>query len=193
MAYYPHAQRPQPLNNFVVRFSGAPEAIVPQVRQAIKEVNRNLPIDEVVSLSEHIGRSLAPAETGGAARRPSSDCWRCCSPVSGCTASCPTPSRGAPMKSASVWRSARKAAMCSGWCCARALTLVLVGVVIGLLAASWWRRRRPSALAVRFEAERPADTDAGDVAADCGRGIGRLSAGATAPHVLTRWWRLRDE
>src|SRR5204863_6388744 len=33
-------------------------AIVPQVRRAIQEVNRHLPIDEVVSLSEHIGRSL---------------------------------------------------------------------------------------------------------------------------------------
>ena len=58
MAYYPHAQLPQALDNFVVRFAGAPESVVPQVRQAIKQVNRNLPVDEVVSLSEHIGRSL---------------------------------------------------------------------------------------------------------------------------------------
>jgi predicted permease len=58
MVYYHHAQHPQPLDNFVVRFSGAPEAVVPQVREAIRQVNGNLPIDEVVSLSEHIGRSL---------------------------------------------------------------------------------------------------------------------------------------
>jgi predicted permease len=58
MAYYPHAQIPEPLENFVVRFSGAPETIVPQVRHAIQEVNRNLPIDRVVSLSDHIGRLL---------------------------------------------------------------------------------------------------------------------------------------
>jgi predicted permease len=58
MAYYPHVQRPQSLDNFVVRFSGAPAAFVPQVRRAIQEVNRNLPIDEVVGLSDHIGRSL---------------------------------------------------------------------------------------------------------------------------------------
>lgn len=58
MAYYPHAQSPQPLGNLVVRFSGPPAAIVPQVRQTIQQVNRHLPIDEVVSLSEHIGRSL---------------------------------------------------------------------------------------------------------------------------------------
>jgi predicted permease len=58
MVYYSYAQIPEQLENFVARFSGAPETIVPQVRQAIKQVNRNLPIDEVVSLSEHIGRSL---------------------------------------------------------------------------------------------------------------------------------------
>jgi predicted permease len=58
MAYFCHAQQGEILNNFVVRFSGPPEAGVSQVRQAIKQVNRNLPIDEVVSLSEHVGRSL---------------------------------------------------------------------------------------------------------------------------------------
>jgi predicted permease len=58
MAYYPHAQVSQPLENFVVRFSGMPEAIIPQVREAIRQVNRSLPIDEVVSLSDHIGRSF---------------------------------------------------------------------------------------------------------------------------------------
>ncbi|HKP12639.1 MAG TPA: ABC transporter permease, partial [Blastocatellia bacterium] len=50
MAYYFHAQRPQPLDNFVVRFAGRPDSVIPQVRQAIQQVNRNLPIDEVVSL-----------------------------------------------------------------------------------------------------------------------------------------------
>ncbi|MCM3874113.1 MAG: ABC transporter permease [Pyrinomonadaceae bacterium] len=60
MAYYPHAQRSQPLDNFVVRFSGPPDAVIPQVRQVIKQVNGSLPVDEVVSLSEHIGRSLVP-------------------------------------------------------------------------------------------------------------------------------------
>lgn len=58
MAYYPYEQNPQPLSNFVVRYSGSVESIVPQARQAIKAVNQNLPIDEVVSLSDHIGRSL---------------------------------------------------------------------------------------------------------------------------------------
>lgn len=57
-AYYPHAQGSGPLHNFVVRFVGAPENIVPQVRRAVREVNPRLPIDEVVSLSDHVGRSL---------------------------------------------------------------------------------------------------------------------------------------
>jgi ABC-type antimicrobial peptide transport system permease subunit len=60
MAFYPYSQRPDVLGNFVVRFSGPASAIVPQIRQAIRETNNNLPIDDVVSLSEHIGRSLVP-------------------------------------------------------------------------------------------------------------------------------------
>jgi predicted permease len=58
MSYYSHVQQSEILNNIVVRFSGAPESIVPQVRNAIHEANRNLPIDEVASLSDHISRSL---------------------------------------------------------------------------------------------------------------------------------------
>ena len=58
IAFYPHAQLPDVLGNFVVRFSGPASLVVPQVRQAIKQVNPNLPIDDVVSLSDHVGRSL---------------------------------------------------------------------------------------------------------------------------------------
>jgi ABC-type antimicrobial peptide transport system permease subunit len=41
-----------------VRFSGPESVVLPQVRQTIKQINRNLPVDDVVSLSDHIGRSL---------------------------------------------------------------------------------------------------------------------------------------
>lgn len=58
MVYYPHAQVSRPFENFVMRFARASEALVPQVQQAIKQVNRNLPVDEVVSLSDFIGCSL---------------------------------------------------------------------------------------------------------------------------------------
>ena len=57
-AYYPYTQGSGPLSNFVVRFIGAPENIISQVRRAARKVNLNLPIDEVVSLSDHVGRSL---------------------------------------------------------------------------------------------------------------------------------------
>lgn len=58
MAFYPYTQVPDVLGNLVVRFSGPSSAVVPQVRETIKEINRNLPVDDVVSLSDHIGRSL---------------------------------------------------------------------------------------------------------------------------------------
>jgi predicted permease len=58
MAYYPYDQRPQHLGNFVVRTQGQPDQIIPNVRQAIRQVNSNVPIDDVVTLSDHIGRSL---------------------------------------------------------------------------------------------------------------------------------------
>jgi predicted permease len=60
MAFYPYTQMPGALSNLVVRFSGPESAVVPQVRQTIKQINRNLPVDDVVSLSDHIGRSLVP-------------------------------------------------------------------------------------------------------------------------------------
>lgn len=58
MAFYPHSQVSEALSNLVVRFSGPPGSVVPQIRQTVKQINRNLPIDDVVSLSDHIGRSL---------------------------------------------------------------------------------------------------------------------------------------
>jgi predicted permease len=58
MAYYPYSQRDWYLGNFEVSFSGAPGAIVPAVRQAIKEVNRNLPVAEAAMFSEQVDRSL---------------------------------------------------------------------------------------------------------------------------------------
>lgn len=54
-AFYPSSKLQ---NNFLVRFSGRPDTIIPQVRRALLEVNRSLPIDEVISLSEHVDRSL---------------------------------------------------------------------------------------------------------------------------------------
>jgi len=75
----PWRQRPQPLQQLVVRFSGRAERAHTAVRQRqFKKVNRNLPIDEVVSLSEHIDRSLVPAKLV-ARLRPFFGLLHCCS------------------------------------------------------------------------------------------------------------------
>ena len=58
MAYYPHSQSPDVLGNLVVRSSGSVSAIAPQIRQVLRQVDRNLPVDDVVTLEDHIGRSL---------------------------------------------------------------------------------------------------------------------------------------
>ena len=58
MAYYSYNQSGQSLGNFVVRFTGSPSSVVPEIRKVIRSVNTNLPVDEVVTLSDHIDRSL---------------------------------------------------------------------------------------------------------------------------------------
>ena len=58
-AYYPYTQRIQYLGDFAVRFSGDARAMIPQIREAIGEVNRNLPIAEIRTLAEQVDESLA--------------------------------------------------------------------------------------------------------------------------------------
>ncbi|PWT89291.1 MAG: permease [Blastocatellia bacterium] len=58
MVYYTHAQGTGALENFAVKFSGSPSSLIPEIRKVIKSVNSNVPVDEVVTLSDHIGRSL---------------------------------------------------------------------------------------------------------------------------------------
>jgi len=57
-AYYPYTQHIGYLGNFEVRFSGDLRGIVPEVRRAIGEVIRNLPITEVRTLAEQVDGSL---------------------------------------------------------------------------------------------------------------------------------------
>ena len=58
MVYYPVTQRPQPLSTLALRLSGNPERIIPEVRRTLRDVNSNLPVDEVTNLSEYVSRSL---------------------------------------------------------------------------------------------------------------------------------------
>ena len=58
LAYFPLQQFPIAVSNFVVRTSTNPQTMTPAVRRVLREVNTNLPIDDVVSLDEHVARSL---------------------------------------------------------------------------------------------------------------------------------------
>jgi predicted permease len=58
MVYFTIKQRPQPLDNFVVRISGDPQTVIPAIRRTLREVNSKLPVDDVVTLRDHISRSL---------------------------------------------------------------------------------------------------------------------------------------
>jgi predicted permease len=57
-AYYPYTQSFGYLGNLEVRFSGDLRGIVPEVRRAIGEVNRDLPITGVMTLAEQVDESL---------------------------------------------------------------------------------------------------------------------------------------
>ena len=56
--YVPYAQRPQFLRNLIVNVKGDPKPIIQEIRQAIQETNRNIPITEVTTMAEVVDRSL---------------------------------------------------------------------------------------------------------------------------------------
>jgi predicted permease len=58
-AYFPHSQNVTYLPNLEVRFSGDAAQITPQVRQAIEEVTRDVPIGEVSTLEEEVDNSVS--------------------------------------------------------------------------------------------------------------------------------------
>jgi predicted permease len=56
--YYPVAQQIRYLNDFEVRYTGSLDAVLPAVRRAIHEVDPHLPISNVTTLEEQVGRSI---------------------------------------------------------------------------------------------------------------------------------------
>jgi predicted permease len=58
MVYYSMKQVPEPLSNFILRVPGDPQTVIPVVRRTLREVNTNLPVDDVVSMEEHMARAL---------------------------------------------------------------------------------------------------------------------------------------
>jgi predicted permease len=57
-AYYPYTQRVQYLNDFEVRFTGKPEVVIAEVRQAAAQIDHSLPVAYSGTLAEQVNRSL---------------------------------------------------------------------------------------------------------------------------------------
>ncbi len=57
MAFYPYTRGGDP-GQFVVRYAGDAKSIVPAIRRVFAEVNSNLPINEVSTLSDHVEYTL---------------------------------------------------------------------------------------------------------------------------------------
>ncbi|HEX5412949.1 MAG TPA: ABC transporter permease [Terriglobia bacterium] len=58
-AYYPYTQNIGYYKDFEVRYTGAPSAIIAEVRRAVAEVDRSLPITYQSTLEEQVGQSVA--------------------------------------------------------------------------------------------------------------------------------------
>ncbi|HET9177655.1 MAG TPA: ABC transporter permease [Terriglobia bacterium] len=58
-AYYPYTQNTGYYHDFEVRYTGAPSAIIAEVRRAVGEVDRSLPITYQSTLVEQVGQSVA--------------------------------------------------------------------------------------------------------------------------------------
>jgi predicted permease len=58
-AYFPYTQHVQYLGDFEVRYTGRPDAIISEVRQAIGQVDRSLPVTYQGSMVEQVDRSMA--------------------------------------------------------------------------------------------------------------------------------------
>jgi len=58
-AYLPYTQRVQYLNDFEVRYSGDPEAIIAEVRRAVSQIDHSLPVAYTGTLVEQVNRSVA--------------------------------------------------------------------------------------------------------------------------------------
>lgn len=56
--YFPNSQQSGYLNSLAVRYTGSFDALLPAVRQAIHQVNPNLPISNVTTLDKQVSRSI---------------------------------------------------------------------------------------------------------------------------------------
>jgi predicted permease len=58
-AYFPYTQSVQYLNDFEVRFTGKPEVVIAEVRQAIAQIDHSLPVAYTGTLVDQVNRSVA--------------------------------------------------------------------------------------------------------------------------------------
>jgi ABC-type antimicrobial peptide transport system permease subunit len=58
VVYYPHAQRPEAGMELVVRSAGAPAAIIPALRDTIRHLDPDLPVNSVKPMSDIVRTSL---------------------------------------------------------------------------------------------------------------------------------------
>ena len=101
--------------------AGAAEAtVLDAVRRDLRKLDPQLAVLWTRTMTMHRDASISAWSVRAAAPfSVRSACWRCCWPRSASTGSRPTTCRAAPARSASAWRSARRAATSSGWSCAR--------------------------------------------------------------------------
>jgi ABC-type antimicrobial peptide transport system permease subunit len=57
-AYYPYTQRPGYYNDFEVRYAGSRKPIIAEIRRAVGEVDRNLPVSYQNTLAQQVDRSI---------------------------------------------------------------------------------------------------------------------------------------
>jgi predicted permease len=57
--YFPHAQRPYLIMNVVLKTAGDPRALIPAVRQTLKDVDAQKPAHELVALEQLLGNTYA--------------------------------------------------------------------------------------------------------------------------------------
>ncbi|WP_263350783.1 ABC transporter permease [Acidicapsa acidisoli] len=58
-AYFPYSQRIQYFSNFTVRYTGDPRPVIAAIRQSIAQINPNILVSTVSTLSEEVDRSIA--------------------------------------------------------------------------------------------------------------------------------------
>ena len=57
-AFYPYSQHVGYSANFVVRYTGDPKLLIPQIRRVVNDIDPNLPVGDFSPLAELVGRSI---------------------------------------------------------------------------------------------------------------------------------------